>query len=444
MQLTIERMAPKSLIALLTTAVFILAALIQGQLSVTGSGYGCGTYTGTYEGVYPGGGTYIGTYTGTYSGIYDTCPPPSAGEPTPTPVPPVVVVPPVVTTPEPDPEPTETTSQTFTTSVPTQEALVLTAGGGKIELTVPPGFVNVGADADVEITVDTVTDEAKVSQLAAKAQALFTPAETTASVTSRSIAPPFVLNVATAGTTVKKFEEPIKVRMEIPAEVNSRQVKVFWIDDDGDVHPVKTKPGSVIFSAPGSGTYVFMEIDRTFSDTAGHWAQGDLRIAASQLIVDGYPDGTFKPEGTVTRAEFVAMLVRSLDLPAATSAATFTDVPAGAWYSAALATAVSNGLIKGIGDGKFDPNGLITREQMMAILGRAAVAVKLPQTGFDLSVYADRGQISDWAASDVAAAVRSGLVQGVREGLVFRLLPGDQTTRAQAAVTMLRMYDKAD
>ena len=115
----------------------------------------------------------------------------------------------------------------------------------------------------------------------------------------------------------------------------------------------------------------------TFDDIQGHWAQNNIEILATNGIIKGKTESLFVPDASITRAEFIALLVRALreyaivDFAVEDTAQTsFTDLKAGAWYVEEVQYATQLGLVKGTGDGKFNPNSNITREQIATIIGR--------------------------------------------------------------------------
>jgi hypothetical protein len=110
----------------------------------------------------------------------------------------------------------------------------------------------------------------------------------------------------------------------------------------------------------------------TFTDVpASHPYYADIAKAVSLKWVNGYEDGTFKPENCMTRAEFAKTAVTALGIRAG-GTAEFPDVPASAWYSAAVATAARYGIVGGRDDGRFDPNGNINLQEAAAMVCRAA------------------------------------------------------------------------
>jgi len=171
-----------------------------------------------------------------------------------------------------------------------------------------------------------------------------------------------------------------------------------------------------------------------FSDISGHWAEAGIKQAVSSGIVSGYPDGTFKPNATVTRSEFAVMLMNALKPQGEGAALTFADTAKiGAWAQKAVAQAVQAGIIKGYEDGSFRPDAEITRPEMAAMIANAlgqSTEENTP-TGF-----ADDKDIPAWAKGAVAAMKKLGIIEGKGTN---EFAPGDQTTRAEAVTVLLKM-----
>ena len=102
----------------------------------------------------------------------------------------------------------------------------------------------------------------------------------------------------------------------------------------------------------------------------GSWYHNTIATITQLGVMHGDPDGVFRPEDTITRAEFVASAVRFFDAPEAATEISFTDVPAQAWYAEAVRDGVALGLIEGDGDGTFRPEDTITRAEAAAIVNR--------------------------------------------------------------------------
>src|SRR5690606_31280905 len=113
----------------------------------------------------------------------------------------------------------------------------------------------------------------------------------------------------------------------------------------------------------------------SFSDIAGHWAERQIIQAAMNHIVSGYPDGTFRPDHPITRAEFTVMLVNTLELDGTASLDAldaFTDKEdIGAWAREAVAKAKQANIVIGYEDGTFRPGANITRAEMAVMVARA-------------------------------------------------------------------------
>jgi len=174
-------------------------------------------------------------------------------------------------------------------------------------------------------------------------------------------------------------------------------------------------------------------------DIAGHWGEVYILEAVEKKLVQGYPDGTFRPDQPITRAEFLVMLVKALGLKGGEAALPFTDRDKiGPWAREAVAIAVQEGIVTGYADGTFRPDAYITRAEMAVMIARAlgmAVGAEIR------TAFADDQEIPAWAKGAVEALRQQGIIQG-REG--NRFSPRDTATRAEAAVMLLRMMEYGD
>ena len=168
------------------------------------------------------------------------------------------------------------------------------------------------------------------------------------------------------------------------------------------------------------------------TDIKGHWAEAGIQSLVKAGVIDGYQDGSFQPEAAVTRAEFVSMIVRAFHLTA-TGGAGFSDTGSH-WAKDAIAIASALGIVVGYEDGTFGPYDNITREQMAAILARAAHLASA-NSGLD---YKDSGDVSAWAQGLLAALTAKGVLNGYEDGT---LKPKAFSTRAEAAVIIIRILD---
>lgn len=176
-----------------------------------------------------------------------------------------------------------------------------------------------------------------------------------------------------------------------------------------------------------------------FPDLAGHWAADSAARSVELGLFTGLTETEFAPNNAMTRAMLVQVLYRMQGSPEAGSS-TFTDVADSAWYAKAVAWASENGIVNG-SNGKFDPNGLLTREQLAAILWRYAQYEKRDVSAGEetnLLSYADAQDVSSYAVVPMQWACGEGLIQGASG----KLAPKSTTTRAQVATVLVRYLDE--
>ena len=153
----------------------------------------------------------------------------------------------------------------------------------------------------------------------------------------------------------------------------------------------------------------------TFSDVKNHANQTAIEQLASRSIINGMGKGTFAPNKTMTRAEFAAIVTRALGLPAKDTKA-FTDVPSSKWYAGYIGTANISGIVNGVGSGKFNPDGTITRQEAAAMVARAAKLCGL-DTAMDaasikdmLAQFGDYRGVASWAKEPLAFCYAAGIL----------------------------------
>lgn len=179
-----------------------------------------------------------------------------------------------------------------------------------------------------------------------------------------------------------------------------------------------------------------------FRDLSAYpWANQAIACLEEEGIVNKVSDTWYGPGENITRGDFAMFLVRTLDLTAETSG-NFDDVDADAEYADAVAVGKKLGILNGIGDNMFNPEGEITRQELMAITARGMRLKKGMEEGTneDLDGFSDSSLVADWAVLDVASMVRLGIVRGNADGTVN---PQGNTTRAEAAVIMNRVLSWA-
>ncbi|MBR3424376.1 MAG: S-layer homology domain-containing protein, partial [Clostridia bacterium] len=178
-----------------------------------------------------------------------------------------------------------------------------------------------------------------------------------------------------------------------------------------------------------------------FSDVDdGRWSAASIRYAVNNKYMNGVGGDRFDPAGPLTRAMVATVLWRREGSPEPKTASGFTDVPAGAWYTDAVAWAKETGVVKGLTEKRFGPNEYITREQLGTMLFRfsSAAPVSVPERA-DLTPFSDEEKVSDWSEEAMRWAVEAGIINGTDGN---RLLPGGFATREQFAAIIER-YDNS-
>jgi len=186
--------------------------------------------------------------------------------------------------------------------------------------------------------------------------------------------------------------------------------------------------GSVNFVAatvnvPPGGPVAFKDVP------ANYWAKTYIEALASQNIIAGFPDGSFKPNDPVTRAQFATIVTKALTPPTKRTAIKFKDVASNFWAYAAIQSAYQSEFVSGYPDGTFKPQQQIPRVQALVALANGLGLTASNQNV--LSFYTDAAQIPNYAMAPVAAATARQLV--INYPTVKQLNPNRQATRAEVA-----------
>lgn len=161
--------------------------------------------------------------------------------------------------------------------------------------------------------------------------------------------------------------------------------------------------------------------------SSDHWAEESISYLSEMNIINGNPDGTFKPEAQITRAEFVKIICTAFAL-SGNGANEFNDVSHNAWYAPYVKKAASAGIVNGT-NGNFMPERPITRQDASVILYRVLSSIEDITSG-DLTAFGDINEISDYALDAVISLQGMGLINGMEDGNFY---PRSLMTRAQCA-----------
>lgn len=296
------------------------------------------------------------------------------------------------------------------------------------------GSISLGSGAAVEIPPGALNGSAKVkvgiSEVASPPMAPFT-------LTAVSATFEFTIGSGSSYT----FAKPVTITLPFDSSkvAKGREAAIYYYDSSTSkwVRVGGTVNGNQITASVYHFTKfaVFAEISADvlgtgelapLNDIEGHWANRYIQELRQRGTISGYPDGTFKPNKSISRAEFAALVVKSLGL-AGTGTADFNDIGQH-WAREEIRTAANYQIVNGYPDGRFLPDQPVSREEMVAM---AVYAFQL--TGSNELHFADNADISDWAKSAVGAAVKAGIISG-QQGNKFA--PKSAASRAEA-VTLI-------
>lgn len=178
--------------------------------------------------------------------------------------------------------------------------------------------------------------------------------------------------------------------------------------------------------------------DKRFSDLGeAEWAREAVLKMADKGIISGDGEGKFNPNTPMTREEFVKMLVEATGSFNVNATCGFADCPSDAWYYKYVASANGSGIVGGIGDNLFGVGQKLTRQDM-AVLCRRAKGGSLTATKENV-LFSDDAQISDYAKDAVYELYRAGVIGGMGDG---SFAPRGTATRAQGAVMIYNLFVK--
>lgn len=169
------------------------------------------------------------------------------------------------------------------------------------------------------------------------------------------------------------------------------------------------------------------------NDYASHWAAESIQIALKNAVTSGYPDGSFKPDNEITRAEFFALINNTFGFTQTTDL-TFTDVNENEWHALCISKAKAAGYATGYPDGSMKPNDSISRQEVAAILShlRALKATCKSSSCIDLT------KMTDWGKEGILSVLEAGIMNGYPDG---KFKPMAFISRAEALIAVKNCID---
>lgn len=202
---------------------------------------------------------------------------------------------------------------------------------------------------------------------------------------------------------------------------------------------VAYRGGGTVQPGDGSGTTPSGgKAGLPFADvTQDQWFYSAVAFVYEKGYFSGTSATTFAPNDSMNRAMVATVLHRVAGGESVSAPELFTDVPAGQWYSQGIAWASAKGVVNGMGNGLYEPDAPVTREQLVTMLYRFEKdyrKVAVPSTG-SLNNFIDGAKVSSWAQDAMRWAVGEGLIQGRNTG---HLDPSGTASRAEVATILQR------
>ncbi len=257
----------------------------------------------------------------------------------------------------------------------------------------------------------------------------------------------------TAGNQTIEWNNPdAPVEVSIPYTpteeelANPENIVIWYIDGEGNAVKVPSgrydpETGRVTFSTTHFSEYAVGQVFKTFSDIGGvPWAKDQINVLASKGILREVFEDQYMPAAAITRADYLYFLVRTLGVDAKIDQ-NFEDIQENAYYYEEIGIAKKLGITNGTGNNLFKPDESITRQDMMVLTERALKMLKIikeQNTALTLDGFSDKHLAADYAVDSMASLVKEGLIQGDGD----KINPLGNTTRAETAVFLYRIYNK--
>jgi uncharacterized repeat protein (TIGR02543 family) len=335
-------------------------------------------------------------------------------------------------------------ASSVSTTIPRSSMQALVSGGvGALTISGPTGSVSFGADAlktisgaasgDVTVTV-AKTDSSALSDAAKQA------------VGSH---PVFTFSVTSGGKTISQFGGTVTVSVPYTpaADEDTNAIVIYYIGANGELETVTNghydaATGTVVFTTTHFSIYAVGYNMASFTDVSdAAWYADAVTFLSARGVTSGTTVTTFSPDATLTRGQFITMLLRAYGISADASATDNFSDAGNTYYTGYMAAAKRLGITTGVGDNRFAPEQTITRQEMFTLLYNALkVLHQLPSgtSGKTLADFSDVSTIATWAKDALTLLVETGTVSGN----AGKLSPTEKTTRAEMAQMLYSLLGK--
>lgn len=263
--------------------------------------------------------------------------------------------------------------------------------------------------------------------------------------------PAIHLNMTVDGKFVQWNNPKVPITVSIPYKPTAEELKdlehiaVWYIDGAGNAIAVPNgiydgRAGAVTFSTTHFSCYSVAYVKKTFDDLKNaEWARKPIEVLASKGIINGTGKNSFSPQSNITRADYLILMIKTLGLTAEIDSS-FSDIKSEDYFYEAASIAKALGIATGGLDNKFNPKDNISRQDMIVLTERALNKVKKLDKGNKevLNSFRDKTEIADYALDSMATIIAQGLITGSEN----KLNPKGDTTRAEAAAFLYRIYNQ--
>ncbi len=290
----------------------------------------------------------------------------------------------------------------------------ITSDVTKTQVSIPASTVSqIQSQTNAALTVSTPVADATIPH---EALNTLSRAGGTVNVVTEQVDGAVALTLTAGGETVA--DVPGGVTLTVPAEDAGPGTVAVLVNDDGTREVLQrsvVKDGKLNAPLNGSATVEIVDNSKTFSDVPStSWAAEAVTFASARELFNGTSETTFSPDQTTSRAMVATVLYRLEGQPDQALTDVYHDVSGDAWYADSVAWAAENGIVNGYGDGQFGPNDSVTREQFVVMLWRYVGSPKA--NGRDLAAFTDADQISSYAQEALCWAVENGILNGNGSG----------------------------
>lgn len=283
----------------------------------------------------------------------------------------------------------------------------------KAEVSIPSSTVRqIQSETNASLTVSTPIADATISR---EALNTLSSAGGGVSVAAEQAGQAVVLTLTADGETVE--DVPGGVTLTVPAEDAGPGTVAVLVNDDGTREIIQrsmAEDGKMNIPLDGSATVEIVDNSKSFDDVPStSWASEAITFASARELFGGTSETTFSPDQTMSRAMVATVLYRLEGQPDQTAASAYSDVGDDDWYADGVAWAAENGIVNGYGDGQFGPNDSVTREQFIVMLWRYVGSPEANDHGLS---FTDADQVNSYALEALCWAVENGVLSGNDSG----------------------------